>query len=269
MDFYRTYIIKFSTSVGTMYYAGKRKSKHKDPSDDPYTGSGTIISRAIKKYGKSCVDEIKWFEHTKDTVAEEEKILISKVRTIHGEMCVNLADGGCGGDTYRNLTKEEKIDIKRRRTESFRMTAASDEFKIRASNTQRLVQNRPEVRLKKSKAISKTKRENPDIVRMAADKQKLTNQSPETKERRSSAQKEAQNRPDVIWRTSESNKKTHRVGLHWDLYFSGELDKLWEESGRVGYTKFKIWIECNTHHVITASLRKVVKALQEDYMIND
>lgn len=107
--YYRTYITTFETSTGLKYYAGMHESKYEDPKDDPYFGSGTVIRRAVKKYGKECIKSVEWFEHqTKDDMLLEEVRLISYLKSLYDESCLNIHSGGYGGNTLLYASDEEK-----------------------------------------------------------------------------------------------------------------------------------------------------------------
>ena len=104
----RTYIIKFTTPNGDRFYAGKRKSNYINPYDDPYKGSGVYPKRVIKKYGTECVSGIIWFNH--DTNEEMNDHEITLVNLLHSSnlTCVNIANGGEGGNVMK-YASEEKI----------------------------------------------------------------------------------------------------------------------------------------------------------------
>lgn len=107
--YYRTYVVKFHTSSGEYVYAGKHTSTHEDPRRDQYVGSGTVLRRSIRKYGKGCISTIEWFDHpSEDDMNLAEVDLIEKMKAVYEERCVNLHEGGMGGNTRKHMSLEQK-----------------------------------------------------------------------------------------------------------------------------------------------------------------
>lgn len=107
--YFRTYIFTFVTDSGVGYYAGKRKSRHRIASDDPYVGSGVYPKRAIEKYGHCCIVSKVWFDHdTEQSMDMHEKAIIRCLKDECGRMCKNIANGGDGGDTLKYATPERR-----------------------------------------------------------------------------------------------------------------------------------------------------------------
>lgn len=113
--YYRTYIFEFLTSSGVKYYAGKRKSRFKYPTDDPYNGSGRIITRAVAKYGVDSILRKKWFTHDMTSIEYPDEMLglieaelIDSCIFMYKDACCNLASGGSGGYTLKYASDEAK-----------------------------------------------------------------------------------------------------------------------------------------------------------------
>lgn len=88
------------------YYIGVHKTENPN---DSYLGSGIHITRQVKLYGKDAFKkEILFIFNDQDSAYEKEKELIS----IHkkDKFCLNIGEGGIGGDTFsgRKHTEETK-----------------------------------------------------------------------------------------------------------------------------------------------------------------
>jgi group I intron endonuclease len=95
-------IYKTTNIINGKYYIGKdiNNSEH-------YLGSGVLLKRAIKKYGKeNFIKEILEHCETLDVLDKREKFWIKELNSI--SLGYNLTDGGTGGDTFtKNINKEE------------------------------------------------------------------------------------------------------------------------------------------------------------------
>jgi group I intron endonuclease len=107
------YIYKTTNLINNKIYIGKREGKF----SYNYFGSGILLNRAIKKYGKNnfIIEMIACAKDEKH-LNELEKVFILKYRKILGrDKLYNLADGGEGGALYfgygRTLSKETKDKI--------------------------------------------------------------------------------------------------------------------------------------------------------------
>ncbi|ENB5601949.1 hypothetical protein ABH225_001158 [Shigella flexneri] len=123
--YYRLYITTFETSTGIKIYGGKHKSVYEDPSKDPYTGSGTFIRRAKRKYGPSCIKEIIWSKpfESKALMDEAEELLVDELSIL--ENCANLVKGGAGGRSYINPEDNPSIGQKRSAQSKKKMSDAA------------------------------------------------------------------------------------------------------------------------------------------------
>lgn len=127
MKFYRTYIFEYKTSSSTLYYGGKKISQHENPDDDPYTGSGIIISNAIRKYGPSCITNKTWFTHSSNKeMLKAEKQLIKDLKEKYGDKCTNIAGGG-EGNTWEYMTEEQRLARNKATSEGLRNSVKAKE----------------------------------------------------------------------------------------------------------------------------------------------
>lgn len=99
-------IYKTTNKINGKFYIGKDENNNPE-----YYGSGLLLIRSIKKYGKeNFFKEILEFCSSKAELNEREKYWISKFNaTIDG---YNIALGGSGGDTYTNNPKLAEIKKK-------------------------------------------------------------------------------------------------------------------------------------------------------------
>lgn len=90
--FYTIYSI--TNKLSGQIYIGKHKTKN---INDDYMGSGKLITRAIKKYGKeNFIKQILFVFDNKDEMDQKEKELVNEL-FILSENSYNLALGGKGG----------------------------------------------------------------------------------------------------------------------------------------------------------------------------
>jgi hypothetical protein len=74
-----------------------------DPNDD-YIGSGTILKRAIKKYGReSFIKEILFIFNTSDETFSKEGEIVDKL-FVESDNTYNILEGGWGGFEFINST---------------------------------------------------------------------------------------------------------------------------------------------------------------------
>lgn len=126
------YIYCITNLINNKTYIGQHKTENLN---DSYMGSGLMITKSIKKYGKNNFSkEILAVTGTKQSADILEKCFIALYRQI-GKAEYNLATGGTGGQDGRKHTEQEKNKI---------ATASSEHW------------NREGYREKVSKAISKS-----------------------------------------------------------------------------------------------------------------
>lgn len=93
-------IYKTVNSINGKFYIGQ------DSNNNPeYYGSGTLLKRAIEKYGiKNFIKETLEVCFTKEELNEREKYWIKETKA--QELGYNIAEGGSGGNTYDEETRQ-------------------------------------------------------------------------------------------------------------------------------------------------------------------
>lgn len=112
-----------------------------DSNNDPnYLGSGLLLSRAIRKYGKENFKK-ELLEETND-LANREIYWIKETNAVNDPMSYNIAAGGKGGNTRAGYSKEELKESNQRMSEAhkgeknhFYGKTHSEEFKRRKSKS--------------------------------------------------------------------------------------------------------------------------------------
>lgn len=100
--------ITTNTSNGKRYI-GQRRAFEGDISEDKYLGSGTLLQRAVKKYGEHCFKkEIIEYCNSIEELNDAEQKWISFYDAVRSDMFYNIAAGGAAGDTWTGRTDEEK-----------------------------------------------------------------------------------------------------------------------------------------------------------------
>ena len=119
------YIYKTTNLLNGKIYIGQKKSTHLVES---YLGSGDLISRAIKKYGKENF-KLELLEYCKDKsdLDKKEKYYIDLFKSQDINIGYNIADGGQGGD----LGELARQHI----SEAIKGTVRTEEQKQNISNT--------------------------------------------------------------------------------------------------------------------------------------
>lgn len=230
MKYYRTYIFKFKMSNGVYAYAGSRMSQFINPYDDTYSGSGLVISNAVKKYGQQCIIDRVWYDHSSaEAMKMHEKQLIRRLKSMLGDRCVNIAAGG-DGNIFMYMSPamikaiREKCSatmVKKWTTAEFRYNrrhwTQTEAGKFHASN--------------KFKDLWKTE-EYSKAVKAGLAKAMQTS---EYKDKCSKRSREMWQRPG--YRESHSGFKSKRRGEHWNL--EPQLYKLWLESNKPKHARFR------------------------------
>lgn len=93
----RHIVYKVINDFDSRYYIGVRKTDNDE--SDSYLGSGVIIKRMVKKYGKEHFSRITLFEYncSEDAFNKEKELL---QEALLDENCINIASGGQGGKTH-------------------------------------------------------------------------------------------------------------------------------------------------------------------------
>ena len=93
-------IYKTTNLINGKFYVGKDERNKPD-----YLGSGINLQRAIKKYGKeNFIKETLEVCYTREELIEREKYWIKETKA--QEIGYNIADGGWGGNTYTEETRQ-------------------------------------------------------------------------------------------------------------------------------------------------------------------
>jgi group I intron endonuclease len=133
-------IYKTVNAINGKFYIGQ------DSNNNPeYLGSGTLLKRAIEKYGKKTLSK-KLVEvcFTKEELNEREKYWIKETKA--QEIGYNIAEGGSGGNTYDEETRQrisqslkgsmlvQKLLRKERQTREKRKQENPDVYKMSERN---------------------------------------------------------------------------------------------------------------------------------------
>lgn len=103
------YIYMTTNNITGMKYIGK----HYGELDDSYLGSGTILKRAIEKYGKqNFTKSILFISNDDQENNEKEKYFIALYNATTNPMFYNIHEGGTGGNTTAGYTEEQKEQLK-------------------------------------------------------------------------------------------------------------------------------------------------------------
>lgn len=96
------YIYKTTNLTNGCMYVGQHKA---EAFDSNYLGSGLLIQRAIKKYGK-CNFKVQLLEVCSDQIQldEFERKYIAELRETNFDLCYNISDGGRGVHGYSHTT---------------------------------------------------------------------------------------------------------------------------------------------------------------------
>lgn len=123
MKFYRLYITKIvhPKTNEIMVYIGQRQSKFENPEEDSYFGSGKILKSYVSHYGKETLKlKTNWVEEfeSKEALDEAEKELISIYKSQSDVKCLNVHEGGTGGDCYLHMDADLKKSIIEKRNKA-------------------------------------------------------------------------------------------------------------------------------------------------------
>lgn len=84
-------VYKITNTINSKYYIGVHST---NDIEDGYMGSGSLLRKAIKKYGAENFErEILYFEETREGAFQKEKELVC-LETLNDNLCYNLVVGG-------------------------------------------------------------------------------------------------------------------------------------------------------------------------------
>lgn len=132
-------IYKTVNQVNGKFYVGK------DAKNDPtYLGSGVLINRAIRKYGRKNFVKyvIESCENT-EQLDERETFWIKELNATDRRIGYNIAEGGTGGDTSFGMSHSQKSEMLDRRSTSLKKTFCSAEYRARRAEISREIWSRP------------------------------------------------------------------------------------------------------------------------------
>lgn len=181
------YIYKITNLINDKYYLGKRSFKGDSINDDKYFGSGTLLKKALKKYGKdNFKKEIVTICLSFEELNKVERDIINE-NIINDKNSYNLALGGWGGnlgdivnnkikmicqsEEYRKKMSDiiNSPEIKDRMISSIKKTMSDISWKEKFSKIQKDVQNKEENKIRNSKN-QKFAQNKYDVVKKKSDK---------------------------------------------------------------------------------------------------
>lgn len=108
------YIYMTTNKITGMKYIGK----HFGELNDSYLGSGTVLKRAISKYGKSAFyKEVLYISSSDEENCIKEKEYIALYNAVTNPLFYNIHEGGSGGNTTAGYTKEQKARLRKKLSE--------------------------------------------------------------------------------------------------------------------------------------------------------
>ena len=148
------YIYKTTNLINGRVYIGKHCVSEYDPT---YYGSGKLLKKAIKKYGKeNFKNELLLEAETESQLNELEKKTIREYREMFGRKLYNIAEGGNGGDTISGLSEQERDAFVQKMTQINQKRCASAEFKRKISQANKRRYSDPAERKRHSEKVKKT-----------------------------------------------------------------------------------------------------------------
>ena len=109
------YIYLITNLINGKRYIGK----HFGELNDSYLGSGTLIQRAIDKYGKqNFKKEILYISSSEQENSIKEKEFISAFNAVNDDSFYNLIPGGDGGDIFHSLPLEKQQQIREKASQN-------------------------------------------------------------------------------------------------------------------------------------------------------
>ena len=127
-------------SVNLNFYIGKHSTTDLN---DGYLGSGHILKRAIRKYGKDKFYRLDFaFFHSEDEAFEMEKQVLNELPCREG--CYNIGGGGEGGDNISHNPR--RSDIIEKMSRASKMKWQDEQFRVRINSSRRAAMSTDEHR---------------------------------------------------------------------------------------------------------------------------
>lgn len=141
-------IYKTTNLINGKFYIGKDKNNN-----DSYLGSGLLLKKAIKKYGKeNFKKEILEFCQDEEELNDKEKYWILNTNAIN--LGYNILEGGTGGDTFTNNPNKLEISKKyfnRRHTQETKDKISKNNKRLKGVNHPHFNKKQTEITKQKRK----------------------------------------------------------------------------------------------------------------------
>jgi group I intron endonuclease len=109
MDNIFGYIYETTNLVNNKKYIGKKVT---DSNSDKYIGSGVLLIKAIKKYGReNFIKKIIDVATNNDELTQKEIYWIDYFNAVKSNQYYNICKGGEGGDWYSNISEEKRLQF--------------------------------------------------------------------------------------------------------------------------------------------------------------
>lgn len=147
------YVYQTTNLINGKKYIGKHTGKL----NDEYLGSGSLLKKAIKKYGKeNFFREILAITNDAESLDLLEKYYIKKFEANTNPDFYNLTEGGTGGNTLKGLTPDQINKRTLKIKEAIQIKPQEEKEKISAHKSKAMKQLRSDPRLE-AKRIAKFK----------------------------------------------------------------------------------------------------------------
>ena len=125
------YIYKTTNIVNNKIYIGKAENQK-----ESYLGSGYILKKAIKKYGKSNFEK-EILEHctSRDMLNNREIYWIKAFNSTNPDIGYNITSGGTGGNTFLYKNKDEMNIIKEKISKAGKNKSFTEEHRKKLSES--------------------------------------------------------------------------------------------------------------------------------------
>ena len=134
MKYHYVYII--TNKINHKFYIGKHST---DDLDDGYLGSGTVINKAIQKYGiENFSKRILCFCDSAEDAYKVEEFLVTD-NLIKREDCYNIAVGGQGGALFKNHHHTEETRLKMSEAKKGKPFSEEHKRKLKIARQKRVI----------------------------------------------------------------------------------------------------------------------------------